>query len=86
MNKPFRMGGPLTFASGETENEMMAQALEDAKLRQLLDFVGGFHFTQPNSVAYFDIAPNVHVHSPGYPNRWFRFWQRLLLGWRWRRL
>ena len=86
MPNPFRMGRPLGFAEEPESEEAWAEIIEPMKIEKLLDAIPGFHFTQPNAKAYFDIAPNVHVHSPGYPNRFHRFWQRVLLGWRWRRL
>ena len=85
--RDFHLGDPLCSVTDDASMEkVVGTILEAEKLVKLPREVPGFHFSQPNSVAYFDIAPNVHVHSPGYPSRWHRFWQRVLLGWRWRRL
>lgn len=29
------------------------------------------------------INPNLTIAQPTRPNAWFRFWQRVLLGWTW---
>jgi hypothetical protein len=36
--------------------------------------------------AYVTICPEFRIYTSDYPNGFWRFWQWLLLGWRWRRL
>jgi hypothetical protein len=37
----------------------------------------------PKYVAELHICPGTHFSQTSKPNCWVRFWQRLLLGWRW---
>ena len=32
------------------------------------------------------LLPELRIYTTDIPNGWWRFWQWLLLGWRWRRL
>ena len=36
--------------------------------------------------AYLSVCPEFRIYTRAYPNGFRRFWQWLLLGWRWRRL
>ena len=44
-----------------------------------------YHFAaSPFAKSYLCIAEHLVIDSNGpMPNRWHRFWQRLLLGWHW---
>lgn len=56
------------------------------RVAELGRVTGGVQLQLPRARAYLSIIPEFRIYTETYPNWFWRFWQWLLLGWKWRRL
>lgn len=86
LNQPIEVERPITIAGAETPETT-------ARIAEFTDSgtVGIGGFAPAGDLHICTLVPPAAVRliiatEHGMPNRWYRFWQRLLLGWRWEKI